>query len=69
MRYTQKAIADFTEADEAALSKDIALANFQFQIEQGETMGVVQMYEDAAKAAGATHAEIAASRRQGKASA
>jgi hypothetical protein len=61
-----KNIADWTEADEAAHSKEVALANYQFQIEQGESMGIVQMYEDAALNAGDSHAEINAARERGK---
>ena len=43
-----------------------ALANFQFQIEQGESMGIVQMYETAARNAGNSPAEINAAREQGR---
>jgi hypothetical protein len=61
-----KALADWTEADEAAHTKDVALANLQFQIEQEETMGVIGMYELAAQRAGATASEINAARERGK---
>jgi hypothetical protein len=45
-------MADVTEATECWRSPDAALAAFGEQIRKGEAMGVVQMYEDAARAAG-----------------
>jgi hypothetical protein len=61
-----KAISEWTEADEAAHTKDAALANYQFQWEQDETAGVREMYETAARNVGATDAEITAARERGK---
>ena len=48
---------EITEADEAATSKDVALANLRDQIAKGETAGIVDMYERAAWNAGATVSE------------
>jgi len=45
---------EITEADEAATSKDVALANLREQVAKGETQGVIDMYERAAWYAGAT---------------
>jgi len=56
------AAGSITEADEGDTSKAEALRNFRFQVESGETMGIVQMYEDAARAKGATSSEINAAR-------
>lgn len=53
-----------TEADECLIgldpdeAKKIALENLHYQRLCGETMGVIQMYEDAARRAGATPEEI-----------
>lgn len=46
-----------TEADEGATSKGRALMALEAQVLKDETMGIIQMYEDAALAAGATVAE------------
>lgn len=45
-------MADVSEARESWRSPGAALAAFGEQIRKGETMGVVQLYEDAALAAG-----------------
>lgn len=50
-------IFDVTEADEGATSKGRALMALEAQVLKDETMGIIQMYEDAALAAGATVAE------------
>jgi hypothetical protein len=49
-----------TEADEAATDKEIALRNLEDQIWNGETQGIIAMYERAAWSAGATVAETEA---------
>ena len=44
-----------TEADEACHgSRERALSNLAYQVEQGETMGIIGMYEQAAWRAGAS---------------
>jgi len=45
-------MADVSEALESRRSPGAALSAFGEQIRKGETMGVVQLYEDAAMAAG-----------------
>ena len=63
---------DVSEADEGATDVPTALENLRFQIRQGESMAVVDMYERAAWGAGATVAETEAAifygRQQRKAS-
>jgi hypothetical protein len=49
-----------TEADEAATDKETALRNLEAQILRDETVGVIQMYEDAALNTGCTVAEVGA---------
>lgn len=49
---------DVTEADEAATTKERALENLRYQVTNGETMGVIAMYEQAAYNAGASYADI-----------
>lgn len=51
---------DITEADEAASDKNQALDNLRSQVNKGETMGIVAMYERSAWHAGATVAETEA---------
>ena len=51
---------DLTEADEAATSKEVALANLRDQIAKDETHGVIAMYERAAWGAGASVKETEA---------
>jgi len=55
-----------TEADEAASSKAVALANLREQVEKRETAGVVAMYEVAAWNVGATVAETDAAMKAGR---
>jgi hypothetical protein len=47
-----------TEANESNPSKQVALMNLMGQVMGKETMGVIQMYEDAAISAGATVREV-----------
>jgi hypothetical protein len=49
---------EITEADESATSKTRALANLHEQVLNGETMGIVSMYELAAMSAGANFYEV-----------
>lgn len=51
----------FTEADEIG-DRDQVLAALCGPVLQGETMGVRQMYEEAARKLGATVAEVASTR-------
>jgi hypothetical protein len=51
-------VSDFSEADESASSKELALQNLKEQLLRGETQGVIGMYQDAAMKAGATMEEI-----------
>ena len=45
----------WTETDEASHgSRERALSNLAYQVEQGETMGIIGMYEEAAWRAGAS---------------
>lgn len=53
-----------TEAGETATDKERALLNFRDQVRMGETVGVIQMYEDAARQAGASEKEIEDSRHR-----
>ena len=55
---------DISEASESSPSKATALANIREQVERGETMGVVAMYERAAYQAGATVAEVCEATRK-----
>lgn len=50
-------IEDVTEAVEAASCKAIALANLREQVAKGETAGVIDMYERASVAFGASFDE------------
>jgi hypothetical protein len=54
-----------TEADEAAGDKERALENLRDQVRKGETMGVIEMYEQAARKAGATTEECLQAARAG----
>lgn len=58
----KRTIDEVTEADEAATSKQTALDNWREQVSKGESQGVVDMYERAALAAGATVDELEALR-------
>jgi len=49
-----------SEADEAATSKEVALANLRAMVSQKETQGIIAMYERAAWNAGATVRETEA---------
>lgn len=55
-----------TEADEAARDKPTALANYREQVAKGEAMGVIEMYERAARTVGATDEEIRTAREAAK---
>jgi hypothetical protein len=57
-------IYEVTEADEAATSKDVALANLREQVAKQETQGVIAMYERAAWNAGASTRETGAVYRE-----
>ena len=50
-------IESITEAGETFPSKEQALKHFKEMVSEDETMGVIQMYEDAAIKAGATDTE------------
>jgi hypothetical protein len=49
---------EFTEADEGATSTERALENLAYQVQAGESMGIISMYEMAALNAGCTHAQV-----------
>lgn len=51
-------IHDITEADEQCYGKCSALTNLASIVRQGESMGVIGMYEEAALKNGATWREI-----------